>query len=56
MFASFQVSSVWPSHSRALGAFQGAASGTSPAISFNAASATAMSAMAAFSAGGIAPV
>ena len=56
MFASFQVSSVCPSHSRALGAFQGAASGTSPAISFKAPRATAMSAIAGVSAGGIAPV
>ena len=56
MFASFQVSSVCPSHSRASGAFQGASSGTCPAIRFSESSATAMSPIAAGSAGGIAPV
>ena len=55
MLASFQVSSVCPSHSRAFGAVQGVASGTSPAIWSSFASAVAISPMAAGEAGGMAP-
>jgi hypothetical protein len=55
MFASFQVSTVWPSHSAARGASQGASSGTARAISLSLMSATAISPIASRETGGIVP-
>ena len=55
VLASFHVSKVWPSHSAARGAFQGASSGTVFDISLSWVIATWASTRAAGLAGGIAP-
>ena len=55
MLASFQVSTVWPSHSAARAAVHGASSGTVAAIWLSSASATAISPSAGGETGGITP-